>query len=105
VDVKIDNSVKKVATPRAKDTGSGKTRGPAERSLAASVVDQVQLTDNAGRMRALEAQLADVGVSDANKVEAVRQAIADGSFQVDEEVVADGLVQESLEQISRQVKP
>ncbi len=43
-------------------------------------------------MRALEADLASVEVTDAGKVEAVKAALADGSFAVDAEGVADRLI-------------
>ena len=60
------------------------------------------LTDTSGRLRQLEGDLAGVDVADSGKIEAVRQAIEQGSFVVDEEAVAEGLIQESIENITHQ---
>ncbi len=102
--MKIDGPIKGVAFPRGKEVKSGKARSQDDRSTASTVSDEVQLTDNSARIRELEAQLAEIEVTDPGKVEAIRQAIADGTFKVDEEAVAEGLVQESLENIAHQAK-
>lgn len=53
-----------------------------------STVDTVSLTDTAARLREMENTLAKLPVVDNQRVEAVRQAIADGTFEVDAERVA-----------------
>jgi negative regulator of flagellin synthesis FlgM len=98
--VKIDNTLKSIPPARSKDAKSAAARllAPAGQS---AVSDEVELTATSERMRQLESELGGVDISDAAKVEAIRQAIADGKFKVDEEVVAEGLIQESIATIGR----
>jgi negative regulator of flagellin synthesis FlgM len=49
----------------------------------------------------LESQLASVDVADAGKVEAVKAALADGSFEVDAEIVADRLIDHTKETLRK----
>ncbi len=100
--MKIDPTVKSVAPSRSKDTKAGKSRNMTGQANPASVSDDVRLTSTSGKLRELEAQLADVDVSDSGKIESIRQAILDGSFVVDEEAVAEGLIQESIDNITHQ---
>ncbi|KAF0103750.1 MAG: negative regulator of flagellin synthesis FlgM [bacterium] len=103
--VKIDTNVKSVVPARSRDVKADKDSAAASPSgLAAAVSDEVRLTGTSAKLRHLEAELAGVDVADAGKVEAVRQALADGSFTVDEEVVADGLIQESIDNITQQAR-
>jgi negative regulator of flagellin synthesis FlgM len=60
------------------------------------------ICSDSSRLSALEAALAEVDVEDLDKVESVRTAIASGQFRVDEEVVAEKLVESSIEQLSHQ---
>jgi negative regulator of flagellin synthesis FlgM len=93
--VKIDNTIKSIPAPRGKDAKSAATRllQPADPS---GVSDNVRLTDTSEKMRQLESELSNVDITDAAKVESIRQAIEDGNFKVDEEAVAEGLIQESI---------
>lgn len=97
--MKIDNAIKSVPAPRGKESKPAISLllPPTEHE---TVSDQVKLTATAEKMRQLESELASVGVSDSAKIESIRQAIADGNFKVDEEAVAEGLVQESIANIS-----
>ncbi len=88
--MKIDKRITPAATAKtgaAKGKGAGKTPAP-----AAGGGDSLTLTESSTRVRALESQLAGVDVTDAGKVESVKAALADGSFTVDAEVVADRLI-------------
>lgn len=100
--MKIDPTVKSLAPGRSKEARAGKSRNAAEPANPASVSDDVHLTSTSGKLRELEAQLADVDVADSGKIESIRQAILDGSFVVDEEAVAEGLIQESIDNITHQ---
>lgn len=98
--MKIDSALQQVTTLQAKGVKS-KTAAKATASVAGSLVsDNVQITGTSARLQELEARLADVPIEDSAKVESIRQAIAEGSFQVDEEAVAEGMVQETIEQLS-----
>jgi negative regulator of flagellin synthesis FlgM len=97
--VKIDNSLKSIPATRGKGAKSGldKLLQSAEQP---AVSDDVQLTDTSEKLRQLESDLGSVDITDSAKIESIRQAIADGNFKVDEEAVAEGLVQESIATIS-----
>ena len=100
--MKIDPTVKSVAPSRSKNAKAGKSAIAAGPANSASVSDDVRLTSTSGKLRELEAQLTDVDVADSGKIESIRQAILDGSFVVDEEAVAEGLIQESIDNITHQ---
>ena len=54
--------------------------------------DSVQLTDTASRLAELQAEVAAAEGVDLDRVEAIRQQIADGSYEVDADRVADALM-------------
>jgi negative regulator of flagellin synthesis FlgM len=99
--VKIDSAFQSVSSIQSKTVKSKASVGSGGAS-GDSVSDRVQLTGASSFMNELEAQLSSIPVEDAAKVESVRAAIADGSFRVDEEAVAEGMVQETIEQLSHQ---
>jgi len=51
--------------------------------------DEVKLTDTAAKLRQLEAKIAGQPVVDSQKVEGIKKAIADGSYQVNAVRTAD----------------
>jgi negative regulator of flagellin synthesis FlgM len=58
----------------------------------ASTTDKVDITSLSTQLHALESSLADVGVVDAARVDAIKQAISEGRFKIDSDVVADKLL-------------
>lgn len=54
--------------------------------------DSVQLTDTAARLSELQAEVAAASGVDIERVDAIRQQIADGSYQVDADRIADALM-------------
>jgi len=93
--VKIDKRITPPTAPKVsavKGKGGGKSSAP-----AAGGGDSLTLTESSTQVRALEAQLASVDITDLGKVESVKAAIADGSFTVDAEVVADRLIDHTKE--------
>jgi negative regulator of flagellin synthesis FlgM len=93
--VKID---KRVTPPAASKVSAAKGKGAGKPSApAAGGSDSLTLTESSTRVRTLESQLASVDVTDIDKVEAVKAALADGSFTVDAEVVADRLIDHTKE--------
>lgn len=98
--MKIYATNKSPPSSRGKETRPAASRARPAPPRGASISDEVRLTPASGRMRLLEAELADVDIADAGKIEAVRRAITDGEFVVDEEVVAEGLIQESIDTIA-----
>jgi len=97
--VKIDKRITPTAAPKTSATkgkGGGKTSAP-----TAGGSDSLTLTESSTRVRTLEAQLAAVDITDIGKVEAVKAALADGSFTVDAEVVADRLIDHTKEALRK----
>jgi len=97
--VKIDKRITPPAASKvssAKGKGAGKTAAP-----VAGGGDSLTLTESSTQVRALEAQLASVDITDLGKVESVKAAIADGSFTVDAEVVADRLIDHTKEALRK----
>jgi negative regulator of flagellin synthesis FlgM len=98
--VKIDSALQHVTSIQSKSVKSKNAKDRIAASSTGSVSDNVELTGASSLIRELETQLADIPAEDAGKVESIRNAIAEGSFQVDEEAVAEGMVQETIEQLS-----
>ncbi len=62
---------------------------PAQQSKSA---DSVQLTDTAARLSELEAEVNAAEGVDIKRVEAIKEQIADGSYEVDADRIADALM-------------
>jgi len=116
--VKIDNSIKTVAgisvsdgRPRAdKNTGVNPNPAPpantasAERSGAGggAKADNVHLSPLSSQLQGIESNLANSGVVNMARVEEIKQAISDGRFKVNPEVIADRLLETVRELIQSQ---
>ncbi len=96
--MKIDSALKNVAGPQPKGKAD-KSRAMGQGKEQTGVKDNVDLTSQSSMMRSLESSLADLPDTDMNKVDEVRQAIAEGRFKVDEEVVAEKLVENTMENL------
>lgn len=79
-DVSADLRTTKPATPAKGDGGQGESVN-------------VQLSSLAEQLRAIQARLASGEVVDAARVAEIRQAIAEGRFQVNPDAVAERLLQ------------
>lgn len=64
-----------------------------ERSPVVSTSDSLSLSDGAARLRSLEAAVASAPEVDIERISALKQAIADGSYQVNVGKLADKLIQ------------
>ena len=95
--MKIDNSVKSVgplggdARPRAAGAAQPATQPGA----------QVQLSALAGQMQQMEGVLAETPAVDSARVAEIRQAIAEGRFEINPEKIADGLIASVREMLER----
>ncbi len=88
--MKIDKRITPPAASKVSATqgkGAGKSSAP-----TTGGGDSLTLTESSTRIRSLESQLATVDITDVGKVESVKAALADGTFAVDAEVVADRLI-------------
>ena len=91
--MKIDN---KITTPLtgevSADNRAIKPGGPAGREAVAGGSVDVQLSDLASQLQAIQARLASGEVVDAAKVAEIRQAIAEGRFHINADAIADRLL-------------
>ena len=88
--MKIDDSVKKTSSLGVGATQTRATGKSAEKAgVSKPSSDNVHLST---QLQALDGLVANSSVFDANKVEEIKAAIADGRFQVNAERVADGLM-------------
>lgn len=102
--MKIDDSLNGIAPIRGRTTRKAKDGAAATPASPGTAGDSVDITPTSARLNQFEEELGRLDSGNAGKVEAVRQAIAEGSFRVDEEAVADALVQSTMEQLRRQGK-
>lgn len=102
--MKIDDPLRGISAVRTPATRrqKGNTRAPA--SVGGNAIDSVDITPTSAQLSQLEEALGQIDGTDTGKVEAVRQAIAEGRFQVNEEVVADALAKSTMEQLRRRGK-
>lgn len=97
--MKID---KRITPPAASKVSSAKGKSTGKAAASASGgSDSLTLTESSTRIRSLESQLASVDVTDAGKVESVKAALANGTFAVDAEVVADRLIDHTKETLRK----
>jgi negative regulator of flagellin synthesis FlgM len=96
ISMKINDSFKSTVSVGVDKTNTGKSE-PGKKSEAISVdaksVENVTLSPMAAQLQSLEATLGADNVFDAEKVAAIKSAIADGRFKVSSEKVADGLIE------------
>jgi negative regulator of flagellin synthesis FlgM len=97
--VKID---KRITPPAATKVSATKGKSVGKTSVPAPAGgDSLTLTESSTRIRSLETQLASIDVTDAGKVESVKAALANGTFAVDAEVVADRLIDQTKETLRK----
>jgi len=78
--------------PERQDTRIRGGENASSSSMASRPADSVQLTDTASRLGELQTEVAAAEGVDIERVEAIRQKIADGSYQVDADRIADALM-------------
>lgn len=103
--MKIDDSLNGIPALRSRETRKSKTSPPSAAANHGNPGDSVAITQTSAKLSQFETELGQIGAGETGKVEAIRLAIAEGSFRVDEEAVADALVQGTMEQLRRQGKP
>jgi negative regulator of flagellin synthesis FlgM len=74
------------------DVTTGKTNGPQTPATSSAARDKVEITSLSSQLAQLEKMLGDVGIVDSARVEAIKQAITEGRFHIDSDVVADKLL-------------
>lgn len=91
---RLQNGQPPAIRDRAKAGGVGRENATSKgaRDSAGTADDQVSLTPTALLLQGAERRLADQPVVDQQRVEAIRQAIAEGRYQVNPERVAAKLM-------------
>lgn len=94
--MKIDNSIKP-ATSGPISGGESRPGKGAASAAGSGAGDRVQLSPLSSQLQAIENSMADTPVVDSARVAEIRQAIAEGRFRVNPDVVADHLLQTARE--------
>ncbi len=94
--MKIDNSLKSVSTGAVSGGGSKPGKGAAS-APGSGGGDRVQLSPLSAQLQAMESGTVDTPVVDSARVAEIRQAIAEGRFKVNPDVVAENLLQTARE--------
>jgi negative regulator of flagellin synthesis FlgM len=98
--MKIEGSgIKSVVSGVNADEKSASNRSGPQQDAGPSA-STVKLSGLAARMREIESRLGDTQVVDTARVEEIKQAITEGRFKVNPEVVADKLIDTVRELIS-----
>lgn len=78
---------------RGEASASRTEASPAQQQTGqSSTGDTVSLTQTAAQLQSLQNSLAELPVVDTQRVESIRQAIADGSYEIDAGRIADGIL-------------
>ena len=109
--MKINDSIKnttglgieKPSTGKASAAKTGATGGNVQAAqLESTSAESVTLSPLSAQLKSLEKKVAASSVFDAEKVDAIKAAIANGQFKVDSEKVADGLINSVKDLLSTQ---
>lgn len=90
--MKIDNSVKSVSQTKATQASRKKSGAAAKGASSSGSSEKVDINPLSSQLQALENSLEQVEVVDTARVEAIKQAISEGRFKVNPDVIADRLI-------------
>jgi negative regulator of flagellin synthesis FlgM len=79
-------------------SSSREEAGAAAPARAAAGSDSVELTDKARQLQRLEEKLAEFPAVDSQRVAEIRQAIADGSYRIDADLIAERMLATEAQQ-------
>ncbi len=95
--MKIDNSIQSLPNVSAND-GKKRTGGTSAAGGTENANSNVHISPQAANMQSVDGSLANEPVVDMARVQEIKQAISDGTFKVNSEVVADRLL-ETVEEL------
>ncbi len=82
-----------VVTPRGADTAKGRVADSNSAPVnTPAPADTVSITNTATQLQTIQQSLADVSTVNKDRVEAIKAAIADGSYKVDSAELAQNLI-------------
>lgn len=89
---KIDNVASQLL-PRSPAAGTGRSESSGSGEIQATpAVDSVKLSKDASNLQQLESRVRDASGIDTQRVEAVKAALANGTYNIDAKATADGLI-------------
>ena len=92
--LKIENFT--IKSPASAKTSESQTRqnqvGSTSASASKPATDNVEITSLSSQLHALESSLDEVSVVNTAQINAIKQAISEGRFKINPEVVADRLL-------------
>lgn len=97
--MKIDGSIRGTALTGASNQASTRAKDTAANTTGQ---DSVSLSNTSSQLNALEASVSQSSGFDASKVEAIKQAISQGSFKANPEKIADGMLTYTRDFVSQQ---
>ena len=103
--LKIDRSIKSTTTgsgTKVTQARQSRAESNAPQSEQASARDEVNITPLSSQLQALESSLAGVEIADTARVDSIKQAIGEGRFQINSDVVADRLLKAVKELLTKQ---
>lgn len=102
--MKIDGNLRSIQSGQVSEGQgrNGKSGSATTAQTGAGSGPRVQLSSLGSQLAGLEASLANVPVVDTQKVEEIKQAISDGRFKVNPDVIADKLLDTVRELIQAQ---
>lgn len=90
--MKIDSSAKTVVGIATGDSQKRTDKAAGPHPQPASTNEKVELSPLSSRLQSIESNLASDGVLDTARVQEIKQAISEGRFKINAEVVADRLL-------------
>jgi len=90
--MKINDIIKKSVGLESEKLGASSSKKTEQSSAGAQSTETVTLSPLSAQIQSLESNVATTEVFDAEKVDAIKSAIASGKFKVDSEKIADGLI-------------
>ncbi len=90
--MKIDNSAKTVVSIASGDTPKRADKVANANPPPVNTNEKVELSPLSSQLQSIESNLASEGVFDTARVAEIKQAISEGRFKVNAEVVADRLL-------------
>lgn len=104
--MKIDKPSKPLPTSPAGEGAAhaaarGKGKGSTPISSQQSGSTSVSLGSTTAKLQSMESSMANSPIADAGKVSEIRQAISEGRFKVNSEIVADRLIETVKDLISK----
>jgi negative regulator of flagellin synthesis FlgM len=99
--MKIDNTQLNPITSTAGNLQTNAEKNGAVAKVESGATDKVSLSSKFQDLKSLGSEVGESATFDAKKVEAIKASVADGSFKVDAAKIADGLINNTKDFLSK----